>query len=74
MLQVKTQDYQGTINTNVGIFKMRYLPIAKVIALSLSLTSFTTMLFWSGVERQHSTERHRLASARNLSSRVGSRA
>ena len=46
-----------------------YLPMARVMALSLLLTSFTTMLFCRGVERQQRTDRHCLARKRNLSSR-----
>lgn len=51
-----------------------YLPMARVMALSLLLTSFTTMLFCRGVDRQQRTERHCLARMRNLSSRLFSRA
>lgn len=51
-----------------------YLPMARVMALSLLLTSFTTMLFCRGVERQQRTDRHCLARKRNLSSRFFSRA
>ena len=51
-----------------------YLPIARVMTFSLFRTSLTTMLFCSGVERQQSTERQLRATARNLSSRLLSRA
>lgn len=51
-----------------------HIPMARVMTLSLFRTSLTTMLFCSGVERQQSTERQLRATARNLSSRLLSRA
>lgn len=57
-----------------GVGRPEHLPMAKVMALSLLRTSFTTMLFCKGVDRQQSTERHCLARKRNLSSRFFSRA
>lgn len=51
-----------------------YLPMARVMTFSLFRTSLTTMLFCSGVERQQSTERQLRATARNLSSKLLSRA
>lgn len=47
----------------------RVVPMDRVITLSCLRTSLTTMLFCSGVERQHSTERQSRASSRNRSSR-----
>lgn len=57
-----------------GVGRSEHLPMAKVMALSLLRTSFTTMLFCMGVDRQQRTERHCLARKRNLSSRFFSRA
>ena len=44
------------------------VPMDRVMALSLSRTSLTNMLFCSGVERQHRTERQYRVNSRNLSS------
>lgn len=44
------------------------VPMERVMALSLSRTSLTNMLFCSGVERQHRTERQYRVNSRNFSS------
>lgn len=45
-----------------------WVPMARVMTLNLSRTSLTIMLFWSGVERQHRTDRQYWVNSRNFSS------
>lgn len=62
---------EGTGASFLDIF---YSPMARVMTFSLFRTSLITMLFCSGVERQQSTDRQLRATARNLSSKLLSRA
>lgn len=62
------QDYShDELNNN-------FLPTARVMTLSFSLTTFTTLLFCKGVTLQQSTERQRLARSMKRSCRSGDRA
>lgn len=46
-----------------------WIPMERVMTLNLSRTSLTIILFWSGVERQHRTDRQYWVNSRNLFSR-----
>lgn len=43
-----------------------WVPMERVITLNLSRTSLTIILFWSGVERQHRTDRQYWVNSRNF--------
>lgn len=45
-----------------------WVPMERVMTLNLSRTSLTIILFWSGVERQHRTDRQYRVNSKNLSS------
>lgn len=46
----------------------RWVPMERVMTFNLSRTSLTIILFWSGVERQHRTDRQYRVNSKNLSS------
>lgn len=45
-----------------------WVPMERVMTLNLSRTSLTIILFWSGVERQHRTDRQYWVNSKNFSS------